>query len=214
MPKCTHILRFSFFTYIFSRKIIANSSSPSKTASIDMSFVYFWRKKFFAKILEVSWEYPRQKCHSIFWTEISRFVYQSTQFLMGITNSLLFLVEISTWRMKIVKYECILACNSRHFNNFIRNNCSNYTHKCSFSWALIWYKIFCDIIYTLSCRGGRNDFVTPSTMLKFWYFESYSARMKLCWEKRNIPRESARRALQTGMYPIQNWDSHLGTFPR
>jgi hypothetical protein len=23
--------------------------------------------------------------------------------------------------------------NSRHFNNFIGNNCSNYTHKCSFS---------------------------------------------------------------------------------
>ena len=53
-----------------------------------------------------------------------------------------------------------------------------------------------------------------NNMLKFWYFESYSARMKLSWEKRNIPRESARRALQTGIYPIQNWDSHLGRFPR
>jgi hypothetical protein len=44
---------------------------------------------------------------------------------------------------EIVKYECILAFNSRYFNNFIRNNCSNYTHKCSFSRRLLWYKIHC-----------------------------------------------------------------------
>jgi len=74
---------------------------------------------------------------------------------------LLFLVKISTLRMKIVRYECILSCNSRHFNNFIGNSCSNSTHKCSFSWALIWYKILCDIIYNLSCRGGRNGCFTP-----------------------------------------------------
>jgi len=55
---------------------------------------------------------------------------------------------------KIVKYECILACNSSHFNNFTGN-------KCGFSWALIWYEILCDIIYTLGCRGGRNHFASP-----------------------------------------------------
>src|SRR5271155_5886659 len=86
------------------------------------------------------------------------------QFLTEIMNLLLFLVKISTLRMKIVKYECILACNSRHFNNFIGNNCSNYTHKCSFSWALIWYKILCDIIYPLGCKGGRNGFLTPCSL--------------------------------------------------
>ncbi len=103
------------------------------------------------------------------------------QFLMDITNSLLFFVKISTWRMKIVKYECILACNSRHFNNFIRNNCSNYTHKCNFSWALIWYKILCDIICTLSCRGGVMVFLHPllcwnSDILSYILHEWSSAR--------------------------------------
>jgi len=39
-----------------------------------------------------------------------------------------------------------LACNSSYFNNFPGNNCSNYTHKCSFSWTLIWYKILSEII--------------------------------------------------------------------
>jgi len=89
------------------------------------------------------------------------------QFLTEITNLLLFLVKISILRIKIVKYECILACNSSHFNNFTGNNCPNYTHKCSFSWALIWYKILCDIIYTLSCRGGHNHFATLCRYL-FW----------------------------------------------
>ena len=49
MPKCTHTLRFSLFMYIFSQKIITDSQSPSKTESIDMSFVYVWRKKNFRK---------------------------------------------------------------------------------------------------------------------------------------------------------------------
>jgi hypothetical protein len=64
----------------------------------------------------------------------------------------------SGWNMymknEIVKYECILPCNSRHFNNFIGNNCSNYTHTSSFWWALICYKILCDIIHALSCGGS------------------------------------------------------------
>ncbi len=85
---------------------------------------------------------------------LSRRTLLQIQFLMEITNLLLFLVKICTWKMKIVKYECISACNLRHFNNFIRNNCSNYTHKFSFWWALIWYKILCSIIYIISCRGG------------------------------------------------------------
>jgi hypothetical protein len=33
-------------------------------------------------------------------------------------------------------------------------------------------------------------------------------------EKRNIPREPARRALQNRLYPNKNYASHLGTFPR
>src|SRR5271154_1366485 len=83
------------------------------------------------------------------------------QFLTEITNLLLFLMKIATLRMKIVKYECTLACNSRHFNNFIGNNCFNYTHKCSFSWALIWYKILCDIIYPLGCKGEAAESPPP-----------------------------------------------------
>jgi len=51
----------------------------------------------------------------------------------GDYESAIFLVKIYTLTMKIVKYECILACNSSHFNNFIGINFSNYTHECSFS---------------------------------------------------------------------------------
>ncbi len=79
---------------------------------------------------------------------------------MKITNLLLFFMKIFTWRMKIVKCECILAYNSGHFNHFIGKSCSTYTHKSSFWWALIWYKILCDTNYTLSCRWERNGFVT------------------------------------------------------
>ena len=61
MPKCTHTLRFSLFMYIFSQKIITDSQSPSKTESIDMSFVYVWRKKNFRKIPMMSWMHLRQK---------------------------------------------------------------------------------------------------------------------------------------------------------
>jgi hypothetical protein len=106
------------------------------------------------------------------------------QFLMEITNLLFFLVKISTLRMKIVKYECILPRNSRYFDNFISNNCSNESHKCVFFlWDLILYKILCDIIYTLSCRGERNGFVTPYTFFKinFHYqciFFSFLSKIK------------------------------------
>ena len=86
------------------------------------------------------------------------------QFLTKITNLLLFFMKVSRRRMKIVKYGCISACISRHFNNFIRNDCSDYSPKYSFSRASIWYKTLCDISYTLSCRWERIGFVTPCSI--------------------------------------------------
>jgi hypothetical protein len=59
----------------------------------------------------------------------------------GDYESAIIFAENNYNKNEIVKYECILACNSRYFNSFIRNNCSTYTHKCSFSRALLWYKI-------------------------------------------------------------------------
>jgi hypothetical protein len=55
---CAKIHSYSYFTIFVIHihiviKIIADSWSPWKTEYIDMSFVYFWRKKIFRKIPEV-----------------------------------------------------------------------------------------------------------------------------------------------------------------
>jgi hypothetical protein len=84
---------------------------------------------------------------------------------MEIMNLLVFLVKLFTLRMKIVKCECTSACNSSHFNNFIDNNWSNGNHKCSFLWTSICYKILCDIIYSLACKGGGGVMVFSHPVL-------------------------------------------------
>jgi hypothetical protein len=42
----------------------------------------------------------------------------------GDHESAMIFMKICTWKMKIVKYEHILAYSSRHFSNSIPNNCS------------------------------------------------------------------------------------------
>ncbi len=124
------------------------------------------------------------------------------QFSTAITNLLLFLVKISILRMKIVKYECILACNSSHFSNFTGNNCSNYTHKSSFSRALIWYEVLCDIIFTLTCMidGCNEKYVyESSTICTILFLPSSGRKEKKCMIlnkkviKKPVQTSSARR---------------------
>ncbi len=65
----------------------------------------FLTKKNFSK---KSWLYPEniqnKKFQSIFWTEISRFIYQSMQFLTKITNLILFLLKNVIKKQKLQDY--------------------------------------------------------------------------------------------------------------
>jgi len=112
---------FTLHVYIFI-KIIADSWSPLKTESIDMSFVYFQTKNFFSK---KSWGISHTKhAKKFFWDEPSEFIYQSTQFSTEIKNLILFLLKNVIKKAKIARYEPIYT---RHFNNSITNNyCTTY----------------------------------------------------------------------------------------
>ena len=68
------------------------------------------------------------------------------------------------------------------------------------------------------CKESQPKSKTESEQEKLEYGANFTyvgfSHLEVYGQKRNIPRESARRALQTGIYPIQNWDSHLAMFPR
>jgi hypothetical protein len=105
-----------------------------------MSFVYFWRKKIFCK---KSWWYPGgtpdKNFHSNFWTEISRFIYQSTQSFTEIKNLILFLLKnvIIKARIRRLCPNGLVSCNFAFIITFFNKN--NIKFLISMKDCVDWY---------------------------------------------------------------------------
>jgi hypothetical protein len=105
---------FILHVHIFI-KITADSWSPLKTDPKDISLVYVWRKKNFSK--KIMGYTPDKKLKKKFWTQISRFIYQSTQFSTEITNLILFLLKNVIGKTKIAGYEPVWGWKCHKFYN-------------------------------------------------------------------------------------------------